>query len=102
MHALLAWYHTVMAGCVEEPTVYRTHQHRAFQHLCSLRSGGLWLTKHAVTRFVERHRPGVLRNDARLELLGLASEIGSRDTEYGTIGDVHMVIRGRRVVTVLP
>ena len=98
MHALLAWFHGVLAGC-EDSEYNRRVQ---LQHLCSLRTGGLWLTRHSVDRFVERHRPETERDEARMELLGLASQIELRESEYCTVGDVRMVVRNRRVVTVLP
>lgn len=99
MHALLAWFHDVLSACEESAH----HERMKLQHICSLRTGGLWLTKHSVERFVERHRPEANRNKARLELLGLAARIETQGAEYfTTTGDVRMVVRNRRVVTVLP
>jgi hypothetical protein len=104
---ILCWFHATMAGLAFDSDERDRHVLLAAQHRLRAESG-LWVTDHAVDRFMERYGPYADRFEAKAELLliaGGAIRMGDapHDAErwLGHRGVV-LVVRDGSIVTVLP
>lgn len=103
---ILDWYHGLMAGLGDGPTA---HYHRVMALRWRLRrTSGLFVTRHAVDRFRERYAPELRRTAAHVALLAVCvagapapDACWARPAESWRAGNVRLVVRERRVVTVL-
>jgi hypothetical protein len=102
---ILEWFHSTMSGLTDKPIVAAQQKVAAARWRCR-RTTGLWLTIHALDRFIERWRPGLDRTWARVELFELmagAERVGdAQEAELWRNGEVRFIVREDRVLTVLP
>jgi hypothetical protein len=106
---ILEWYHGLLAALSEDEPA-RVGQEIMAASWRVRRTTGLHVTDHALDRFVERHLPGD-RCVARAALLRTLSHAVPEDAavpwarhgaEGWRAGALRLVVRNRRVVTVLP